>query len=66
MSSAFDWAEYASRMFEAREHDWGTPGQLVKAIEPTTIQTPALDLIYVYLVKVEAGEIDRLVINLPL
>ncbi|MGP9781848.1 hypothetical protein ACT3UQ_05235 [Glutamicibacter sp. AOP12-B1-11] len=52
-------------MFEAPEHAWETPGQLAKAIEPTTIQTPALDLIDEYLVKVEAGEIDRLIINLP-
>ena len=65
MSSAFDWAEYAARAFEVPEHDWETPGQLAKAIEPTTLQTPALDLIDEYLVKVEAGEIDRLIINLP-
>lgn len=44
---------------------WATPGELAKAIEPTTLQTPALDLIDEYLVKVEAGEIDRLIINLP-
>lgn len=65
MVAAYDWAEYAARMFEAPAHDWATPGQLAKAIEPTTIQTPALDLIDEYLVKVEAGEIDRLIINLP-
>ncbi|WP_404291117.1 hypothetical protein [Glutamicibacter arilaitensis] len=52
-------------MFESPEHDWETPGQLAKAIEPTTIQTPALDLIDEYMVKVEAGEIDRLIFNLP-
>lgn|GEM_PF-4084264 len=65
MSPAFDWAEYAARAFEVPEHDWETPGQLAKAIEPTTLQTPVLDLIDEYLVKVEAGEIDRLIINLP-
>jgi len=57
--------EQAARMFEAPKHDWDTPGQLAKAIEPTTIQTPALDLIDEYMVKVESGEIDRLIINLP-
>ena len=65
MSSAFDWAEYAARHFETPDHDWATPGALAKAIEPTTLQTPALDLIDEYLVKVESGEIDRLIINLP-
>lgn len=65
VSSALGWAEYAARAFEIPEHDWATPGQLAKAIEPTTLQTPALDLIDEYLVKVEAGIIDRLIINLP-
>lgn len=60
-----DWAEYAARAFEPQRHDWETPGHLARAIEPTTVQTKALDLIDEYLVKVEAGEIDRLIINLP-
>ena len=60
-----DWVEYAAKMFEAPEHEWDTPGELAKAIEPSTVQTPALDLIDEYLVKVESGEIDRLIINLP-
>lgn len=60
-----DWAEYAARMFEPMRHDWETPGHLARAIEPTTVQTKALGLIDEYLVKVEAGEIDRLIINLP-
>lgn len=60
-----DMWEAAARMFDPPQHAWATPGELAKAIEPTTIQTPALDLIDEYLVKVEAGEIDRLIINLP-
>lgn len=60
-----DWAEAAARLFEAPTHDWATPGDLAKAIEPSTIQTKALDLIDEYLVKVESGEIDRLIVNLP-
>lgn len=59
------WAEYAAKLFAPTQHDWATPGALAKAIEPSTIQTPALDLIDEYLVKVESGEIDRLIINLP-
>lgn len=46
-------------------HRWDTPGQLAQAIEPATVQTPALDLIDEYLVKVENGAIDRLILNLP-
>jgi len=59
------WWEAAAQRFEAPKHAWETPGQLARAIEPSTIQTPALDLIDEYLAKVESGEIDRLIINLP-
>ena len=62
---SLSWAEAAARMFEPTTHDWATPGDLARAIEPTTVQTKALDLIDEYLVKVESGEIDRLIINLP-
>ncbi|PRA00976.1 hypothetical protein CQ017_00135 [Arthrobacter sp. MYb224] len=65
MSAAFDLAEYAARIFEAPEHEWETLGQLAKAIEPTTIQTPALDISDEYLVKVESGEVDRLIVSRP-
>lgn len=57
--------EAAARMFEPTRHDWATPGDLARAIEPSTVQTPALDLIDEYYVKVESGEIDRLIINMP-
>lgn len=60
-----DMLEFAARMFEPMQHAWATPGQLAQAIEPTTLQTPALELIDGYLAKVESGEIDRLIINLP-
>lgn len=64
MSTAFDCAEYTTRTFDVPELDWETPGQLAKAIEPTKLQTPALDLIDEYLVKVEAGG-DRSPDNQP-
>lgn len=57
--------EAAARMFEPMRHDWATPGDLARAIEPSTVQTPALDLIDEYLARVESGEIDRLIVNLP-
>lgn len=59
------WFEAAARKFEAVKKAWASPGELARDIEPTTVQTKALDLIDEYLVKVESGEIDRLIINLP-
>lgn len=59
------WWEHVAQQFEPVKHVWATPGKLAQAIEPSTIQTKALDLIDEYLVKVESGEIDRLIINLP-
>jgi predicted phage terminase large subunit-like protein len=44
---------------------YSTPGALAKAIDPITIQTPALDLIDSALVDVEAGRCDRLIITMP-
>ena len=57
--------ELAARQFEVQLPSWDTPGELARAVEPATVQTPALDLIDKHLVKVETGEIDRLIINLP-
>jgi predicted phage terminase large subunit-like protein len=59
------WWEHAAKAFEPVKHVWNTPGDLARAIEPSTVQTPALDLIDEYLARVESGEIDRLIINLP-
>jgi predicted phage terminase large subunit-like protein len=50
---------------ELRERPWNTPGEMAVALERTTIQTPALRLIDEHLAKVEAGEIDRLIISMP-
>ncbi|MBP2704411.1 phage terminase large subunit [Microbispora sp. RL4-1S] len=61
--------EVASRQFqppaEPEAPKWATPGQLALAIDPTTIQTPALDLIDAALVDVAEGRCDRLVITMP-
>ncbi|KUG58971.1 phage terminase large subunit [Nesterenkonia jeotgali] len=55
--------ELTARHFENKQI-FASPGDLAKAIEPTTIQTPALDLIDQHLAMVERGEIDRLAINM--
>lgn len=60
--------EVAARRFEPpppSEHTWVTPGELAKAIDHTTIQTPALDLIDAALLDVAEGRCDRLVITMP-
>lgn len=62
--SASAW-EHAARSFEARAHQWATPGELAAAVDPTTRQTPALELIDQALVDMEAGDTDRLIISMP-
>ncbi|WP_433329995.1 phage terminase large subunit [Spirillospora sp. CA-294931] len=61
--------EYAARQFEpaapADRPTWESPGDLAAAVDPTTVQTPALDLIDQALVEVEAGRCDRLIITMP-
>ncbi len=60
------WAEVAASMFEPPEPNrWETPGKLAVALDPTTRQTPALDVIDQVLVDVEAGRCDRLIISMP-
>lgn len=62
--------ESAARFFEPpppteeRQSPWRTPGQMAKALDPKTIQTPALDLIDEALVDVAEGRCDRLMISL--
>lgn len=62
------WLPYAIAALQPAEPEeprWATPGALAKAVEPATIQTPALDLIDAALVDVEAGRCDRLIISMP-
>lgn len=56
--------ELAARRFETTRTEWETAGDLAQAIEPSTVQTPALRLIDNHLAMVERGEIDRLAVNL--
>lgn len=44
---------------------YATPGLLAAAVEHTTVQTPALDLIDAALVDVAEGRCDRLIISMP-
>ncbi|MGI5423070.1 phage terminase large subunit [Actinomadura luteofluorescens] len=44
---------------------WATPGEMAKALDPTTVQTPALDVIDRELVQLADGATDRLMIFMP-
>lgn len=44
---------------------WDTPGAMAAALDPTTVQTPALELIDEKLAQVAAGELNRLIITMP-
>jgi predicted phage terminase large subunit-like protein len=50
---------------ELRTATWSTPGEMAKALDRTTIQTPALDLIDAALVDVAEGRCERLIISMP-
>src|SRR5690606_33958079 len=65
MSVGVDWAEYAARMFEPQTPRWETPGDLAKYLDPTTVQTPALDIVDERLVRAFNTRSARLIITLP-
>ena len=58
--------EIAAREFEQQSRRrWATPGELAKALDPKTVQTPALDLIDVELVRLLDTPDGRLIISMP-
>ncbi|NUW45553.1 phage terminase large subunit [Nonomuraea rhodomycinica] len=57
--------EVAARHFQPRPRRWATPGQLAAALDPTTVQTPALDVIDRHLVALADRDIDRLMVFMP-
>lgn len=69
MTATLDWAEVAARQFEPpappEEPRWATPGQLAAAIDPSTVQTPALDLIDEAVVDAWDTRDARLIISVP-
>jgi predicted phage terminase large subunit-like protein len=50
---------------ELRQTHWATPGEMASALDRTTIQTPALDLIDKLLVQVAEGDCERAIISMP-
>lgn len=56
--------QYARDQFAPRPQRWANPGELAAALDPTTIQTPALDVIDGVLADVAAGSTLRLMISM--
>lgn len=50
---------------QAERRIYPSPGELAKALDPATVQTPALDLLDARLTAVERGEITRLIWSMP-
>lgn len=63
--TALDWAEAAAKYFEAPERRWATPGAMAQALDPRTVQTPALDVIDAALVDLLDTPDGRLIISMP-
>jgi predicted phage terminase large subunit-like protein len=59
------WLEAAAAQFEPKAPRWATPGELAAAIDPATVQTPALDLIDEALVWAYGTPGARLLISMP-
>lgn len=58
--------EAAASLFEPRKGpDWPTPGAMARALDPRTIQTPALDLIDEALVDLVNEPDGRLLLTMP-
>lgn len=57
--------EHAARAFEAPRRRWETPGAMAQALDPKTVQTPALDLIDAELVRLLDTPDGRLIISMP-
>jgi predicted phage terminase large subunit-like protein len=65
VSATLDWAEHAARQFEVKPRRWATPGLMAVELDPSTRQTPALELIDAELVKVAEGHSRRLMVFMP-
>lgn len=62
---SLDWTEAAARLFEpAPPPKWASPGDLAKATNPKTIQTPALELIDQALVEALEEPDARLIVSM--
>lgn len=65
MTATYNVWDHLAEQLEGPKKKYATPGELAQALDPKTIQTPALDLIDSKLVQVQTGEIDRLMLSMP-
>jgi predicted phage terminase large subunit-like protein len=69
VTAVWSFADIADRIRPPKPQDigprWATPGELAAALDPRTVQTPALDLIDRALVEAFERPDSRLVISLP-
>lgn len=63
--SAPSWLEYAARRYEPAVRVWPSPLAMAVDLDPTTVRTPALDLVDSALVDVADGRCDRLMVFMP-
>lgn len=61
------WVDLLERQIlgETRARRWRTPGRLAQALDPRTVQTPALDLIDAELVRLADTPDGRLIVSMP-
>lgn len=64
MTDPRGWMGYAQQFYSPKlaHHQWATPGDLAKHLNPKTVQTPALDLIDQALVRAATTPDSRLII----
>lgn len=65
MTTAVTPWEYAARAFEPQQPPWTTPGELAALVDPTTVQTPALDLVDEAIQWAYNTRDARLIISMP-
>lgn len=63
--AAFTAWDHVAQQFEERRVKYATPGELARAIDPRTRQTPALELIDEALVRLADTPDGRLIISMP-
>ena len=64
MTDTLPWWEVAARAFEPRRERFATPGDLARHINPSTVQTPALDLVDNALIRAFNTPDSRLIISM--
>lgn len=65
MTTDLDWMERVASDFEPPTSPWSGPGEMAQALDPKTVQTPALQMIDDALRELVNTEDGRLIISMP-